>query len=190
LILTTNSSNLIPHLVVASFWWKEVGRMIGCGGRRMREVQIDWDGARSKGGPNRARNPLGRSERAGQSRPILGRFGPIFPPRGSYWHFGLCPHDCLSFWGRHPRDQDRGSSGMKSELYVLVLGDDPSYHLGPCHLWKWFLLALEHERISSFARLNLLWLCPFCPCFLQKHNTSKCTYEVELVISLVCLLAG
>jgi hypothetical protein len=26
--------------------------------------------------------------------------------------------------------------------------------------------------------------------FLQKHNTSKCTYKDELVISLVCLVAG
>jgi hypothetical protein len=30
LILATNLSNLIPHLVAASFWWIEVCRMIGC----------------------------------------------------------------------------------------------------------------------------------------------------------------
>jgi hypothetical protein len=96
--------------------------------------------------------------------------GPVrahLPPRGSSWHFGFSPW-FVSFWGRHPRSQDRGSSRMKSELYVLLLGDDPSYHLGPCHLWKWFLLALKHERNSSFAPLNLLWLRPFCPCFPAK----------------------
>jgi hypothetical protein len=54
--------------------------MIGCGGRQTREQQIDRDGARSKGGPNRARNPLGRSKRAIRPRPFLGRFGPIFLP--------------------------------------------------------------------------------------------------------------
>jgi hypothetical protein len=33
LILATNSSNLIPHLVAASLWCIDVSRMIGCGGR-------------------------------------------------------------------------------------------------------------------------------------------------------------
>jgi hypothetical protein len=54
--------------------------MIGCGSRRTRGLQIDRDGARSKGGPNRARNPLGRSEQAGRPRPFLDRFRPIFLP--------------------------------------------------------------------------------------------------------------
>jgi hypothetical protein len=141
-IIATNSSNLIPHLVAVSFWWIEVGRMIGCGGHRTRELQIDRDGARWKSRPNRARNPLGRSERAGRPRPFLGRFGPIFFSAAHLGIFGLFPLDLCHFWGRHPRDQDRGSSRMKSKLYVLVLGDDPSYHLGSYHLWKWFLLAL------------------------------------------------
>jgi hypothetical protein len=171
LILATNSSNLISHLVVARFWWKEDGRIIGCGVYRTRELQIDWDRARSKGEPNRARKPLGR-------------FGPIFLPAAHLCILDFPPW-FVSFWGRHPRDQDRGSSRMKFELYVLVLGDDPSYHLGPCHLWKWFLLALEHEWNSSFAPLNLCDSLPFVHVFLQKHNTYKCTYEVELVISLV-----
>jgi hypothetical protein len=35
-------------------------------------------------------------------------------------------------------------------------------------LCKWFLLALEHERNSSFAPLNLLWLHLFCPYFPAK----------------------
>jgi hypothetical protein len=185
LILATNSSNLTPHLVAASFWWKEVGRMIGCSGHRTRELQLDRDEARSKGRPNRARNPLGRSERAGWPRPFLGRFGPIFLPVA---HLGILdfPPWFVSFWGRHPRNQDRGSSHMKSELYVLVLGDDPSYHLGPCHLWKWFLLALEHERNSSFAPLKLLWLRPFCPCFpaktqnFQMHIRSWTCYIISV----------
>jgi hypothetical protein len=75
---------------------------------------------------------------------------------------------------------------MKSELYILVLGDDPSYHLDPCHLWKWFLLALEHERNSSFALLNLLWLRAFCPCFpaktqhFQMHIRSWTCYVISV----------
>jgi hypothetical protein len=107
LILVTNSSNLILHRVAVSFWWKEIGRMVECGGRRTTELQIDRDGARSKGGPNRARNPLGRSERDGRPRPFLGRFGPIFLPAA---HLGILdfPPWFVSFWGRHPRDQGRG----------------------------------------------------------------------------------
>jgi hypothetical protein len=92
----------------------------------------------------------------------------------------------VSFWRRHPRDQDMGSPCMKSELYVLVLRDDPSYHLGPCHLWKWFLHALEHEQNASFAPLNLLWLHPFCPCFpaktqyFQMHIRSWTCYIISV----------
>jgi hypothetical protein len=32
----------------------------------------------------------------------------------------------VSFWRCYPHDQDRGSSRMKSDLYNLVIGDDPS----------------------------------------------------------------
>jgi hypothetical protein len=32
----------------------------------------------------------------------------------------------MSFWCHHPRDQDRRPSRMNSDLYVLVLEDDPS----------------------------------------------------------------
>jgi hypothetical protein len=76
----------------------DVGRMIQYGGGRRRELQIDRDGARSKGGPNRAKNPLGRSERAGQPAQALSR--PVrahLPPHGSSWHFELCPLDLCHF---------------------------------------------------------------------------------------------
>jgi hypothetical protein len=50
-----------------------------------------------------------------------------------------------------------------------------------------FIMLSKHERDSSIAPLNSV-LCVHV--FLQKHNTSKCTYKDELVISLVCLVAG
>jgi hypothetical protein len=49
---------------------------------------------RAKGAPNRARNPLGRSEQAGQPRPFLGRFGPIFLP-GCFLHDYLFVCTCM-----------------------------------------------------------------------------------------------
>jgi hypothetical protein len=73
-----------------------VGRMIGSGGRWTRELQIDRDGARSKGGPNRAKPP--RPVRTG--RPAQALSGPVrahIPPHGSSWHFGLCPLDLCHF---------------------------------------------------------------------------------------------
>jgi hypothetical protein len=41
-----------------------------------------------------------------------------------------------------------------------------------------------HMSVSSLYQFLVLTV------FLQEHNTSKCTYEVEPVISLVCLVAG
>jgi hypothetical protein len=108
LILATNSSNLIPHLVAASFRWKEVGRMIGCGRRRTRELQIDWDGARSKGGPNRARNFLRRSEWAGRPRHFLGWFGPIFLPAADLGILDFAPLICVILRSSSPRSRQRG----------------------------------------------------------------------------------
>jgi hypothetical protein len=65
--------------------------MIGCGSHQTRELQIDRDGARSKGGPNQARNPL------------VGPNGPASP--GSFWA-GLGPSSSpqliLAFWTFRP----------------------------------------------------------------------------------------
>jgi hypothetical protein len=44
---------LSPSSCSSSFLVNGVGRMIGCGGRRRRELLIDRGGARSKGRPNR-----------------------------------------------------------------------------------------------------------------------------------------
>jgi hypothetical protein len=83
---------LSPSSCGGSFLVNGVGRMIGCGGRRRRELLIDREGARSKGGPNRHRNPLGWSERVGRPRPFLGRFGPVFLPAA---HLGIFEHSPL-----------------------------------------------------------------------------------------------
>jgi hypothetical protein len=79
--------------------------MIGCGGRWTRELQIDRDGARSKGGPNRARNPLGRSERAGRPRPFLGRFRPIFLPAAHLGILDFSPLICVILRSSSPRSR-------------------------------------------------------------------------------------
>jgi hypothetical protein len=71
---------LFPSSCGGGFLVNGIGRMIGCGGRRRRELLKDRGETRSKGGPNRHRKSLGRSERAGWPKPFLGRFGPVFLP--------------------------------------------------------------------------------------------------------------
>jgi hypothetical protein len=63
----------------------------------MRELQIDREGPRSKGGPNRHRKSLGRSERVDRPRPFHGPVRARLPPHGSSWHFGLSPLDLCHF---------------------------------------------------------------------------------------------
>jgi hypothetical protein len=118
--------------------------------------------------------------------------GPVrahLPPRGSSWHFGfpldLCHFEvvipavkigALLVWSPNFTSY---SSGMirRTTLVLATFGSDFSLH----------------SNMNGTPHL-LLWTCcdsvPFVHVFLQKHNTSKYTYEVELVISLVCLVAG
>jgi hypothetical protein len=98
---------LSPSSCGGGFLVNGVGRMIGCGGHRRRELLIDWGATRSKGGPNRHKNGLGRSNQAGQPGPFLGRFGPVLLPAGHLGILDLAP-SFVSFWGHHPWDQVRG----------------------------------------------------------------------------------
>jgi hypothetical protein len=94
LILATSSSNSLPHLAAAAFWWMGIGRMVGWGGRQRRELLIDRGTTRSKGGLNHHKNPLARSDQAGRPRPS-GSVWARLSPRGSSWHFALGPlHLC------------------------------------------------------------------------------------------------
>jgi hypothetical protein len=77
------------------------------------------------GGPKRHTKPLGRSDQAGQPKPFLGQFGPVFLPMAHLHILHLAPFTCVILRSSS-RDQDKGSCRMKSELYVLVLGEDPS----------------------------------------------------------------
>jgi hypothetical protein len=42
----------------------------------------------------------------------------------------------VAFWHHHPRDQDRVSCHMNSDLFILVLGNVLSWHFSPHHLWE------------------------------------------------------
>jgi hypothetical protein len=55
---------LSPSSCDNGFLVNGVDRMIGCGGRRRRELLIDRGAIRSKVGPNRHKKPLGQSDQA------------------------------------------------------------------------------------------------------------------------------
>jgi hypothetical protein len=64
-----------------------------------------------------------------------------------------------------------------STLVLATFGSDFALHLntnGTPHL----LLLTRYDSV------------PLVHVIMQKHKTSKCRYKVELVISLVCLVAG
>jgi hypothetical protein len=165
LILASSSSNLIPHLVAASFWWKEVGRMIGCGGHRMRELQIDRDGARSKGGPNRARTPLGRSERVGRPRPFLGRFGPIFLPSDHLGILDFSPLICVIL----------RSSSLRSRLGVFP--------------YEVRTLRLSPRGWSVVRPWSLQPLEVISPCTRTRTELVICSFELVVTPSLLSMFS-
>jgi hypothetical protein len=104
LILTT-SSQLSPSSCGGGFLVNGVGRMIGCSSRRRRELLIDGGATRLKGGPNRHKNPLGRSDWAGRSMPFLGRFGPVFLPTAHLDILDLAPLICVILRSSSPRSR-------------------------------------------------------------------------------------
>jgi hypothetical protein len=123
---------LCPSSCGGGFLVNGVGRMIECGVHRRRELLKDRGATRSKGGSNRHRKSLGRSEQAGRPRPFLSQFGPVFLPAAHLHILDLAPLICVILRSSSPRSRQGVFSYEVRTL--LVLGDDPSYHLGPCHL--------------------------------------------------------
>jgi hypothetical protein len=181
---SSNSGGRRLPLMLASRFRRVV--MNGCGSRRRQELFIDRGGTRSKGRPNRCKNDVGRPAWAGRPRPFLAQFGPVFLLTAHLDILDLCPlHLChisivisaikiggLLEWSPIFTSW---SSGMfrRSTLVLVTFGSDLNTN-GTPHLllWTWF---------DSVLLVHV---------FLQKHYTSKCTYKIELVIWLMCLVAG
>jgi hypothetical protein len=71
LVLTTSSSNSLPHLAAAVFWWPA-------------EVEaINRRTPRAKRAPNWSRRGLGRSAQVGRPRPVSAQFSSGFSPVAS-----------------------------------------------------------------------------------------------------------
>jgi hypothetical protein len=96
LILATSSSNSLPHLAAVVFWWMTLVEWLDAaavGGGSYKKTETELGQRVGRTGP---KTPLaGPNGPAGQavSRPVLAHL----PPRGSSWHFGLCPLDLCHF---------------------------------------------------------------------------------------------
>jgi hypothetical protein len=80
LILMT-SSQLSPSSCGGGFLVNGIGRMIGCSGRRRRELLIDGGATRSKGGPNRHKTPWADPTGPAGPCPFWVGSGPSSSPR-------------------------------------------------------------------------------------------------------------
>jgi hypothetical protein len=132
----------------------------------------------------------GRLAWAHRPKPIPARFGSSFAPVGPDVFMDFAPSTCtiLMMSSSCPR-------------WRFSLHEVRSFMLQSSGMFLCNTLVLATFESDFIKLLNtnetpklLLWTCCvsilYVHVFLQKHNTSKCTHEDELVIWLVCLVAG
>jgi hypothetical protein len=170
---------------VSSLWTSSLANGSIYEWRRPHVLRVASSSRSRNEGPTSLRNGPGQPAWADRTRPIQGRFGGPFAPVGPFDILHFAP-SIASFLRCYPPVQDRGSSRMKSGL----LHFNPQ---GCSFVTLWSLPPLGVISSCTWTRTGLL-ICSFelvvTPSFLSKHNTSKCICEDELVISLVCLVAG
>jgi hypothetical protein len=176
----------LPPLSLACGWPPGANGSLLCEWRRLQGFRVEDPSGARKGGPNQPPKWTGPTG-PGPSRP--GSVAPSLP-----WVLRwLCtlPLPLAWFWRCHPRAQDGGSLCMKSGL----LRFNPR---GCSYVTLRSLPPLEVISSSSWTQTRLR-KCSFelvaNPSFMSvfsyhKHNTSKCMHKDELVIWLVCLVAG
>jgi hypothetical protein len=151
-------------------------------------LKILW--VQGKGGWTDPGSGPGRPAWADRPRPISARRGRPFAPVGPHVFMHFAPPFAI-FWRCHPHVQDVGPLCMNSGLLCF----NPR---GCSFVTLWSLPPLEVISSSSWTRQDsiivLLWTCCesdlYVHVFLHKHNTFKCRHTDELVIWLVCLVAG
>jgi hypothetical protein len=143
-----------------------------------------------KGGANRHQNGLGRSAWASRPRPFWARFRPNLLHTSSLALWIISPFNCglwtsLSlqpswriFMHELPVFSSRSSGALHSSTLVLATFGGKFAH------GQSSLIDLQNVLRTSCIFPHLIHE------FLQKHYTPKCTSNSELVMSLVCLVAG
>jgi hypothetical protein len=156
-----------------------------CEWRRLHVLRVEGSSRSRKGGRT---DP--RVGQAGRPRPILTRFGCPFAPGGPYVFMHFAPSICTILTMSSSRPRWRFSF---HEVRSFTLQSSGMFLCNTSFLATFGSDFIKLSNTNETPQL-LLWTCSdsvlYVHVFLQKHNTSKCTYKDEHVISLVCLLAG
>jgi hypothetical protein len=160
-----SSSGDLPSLSLACGWPLGANGSLFLEWWHLQRLRVqDPSGARKRGAE--PTSGVGQAGRLGPTSPGPSRPARS-PDRASWVLRWLCtlPPPFSWFWRCHPHIQDRGSSCMKFGLLRINPRGCSFVALQPCHHWKWFHQAHEHEQDSVNAPLNLLWIRPLCSCF-------------------------
>jgi hypothetical protein len=177
--------------LISSLWMaSQANGSLSCEWRCLQQLRVQGSLGARKGRPNR--HPEW-ARLAGLGRPVQphpGRFNRPFAP--------VDPHVFMHF-------------APSTWTILMMSSSGPRWRFSLHEVWSFTLqssvMFLCNTSVlatfgSDFIKLInpnktpklLLWTCcdsVLCVnVFLQKHNTSKCTHEGELVIWLVCLVVG
>jgi hypothetical protein len=123
-------------------------------------------------------------------RPISARFGRPFTHVGplDILHFAPFNYIILTMSSSRPRWRV-----FSHEVWSLTLQSSGMFLCNTLVLTTFGSNFIMLSNTKGTPHL-FIWTCCdsvlYVHVFLQKHNISKCTYKDELVISLVCLVAG
>jgi hypothetical protein len=170
--------------------WRMALSLCVCERRRIHVLRVASSSRSRNGGSNQHRDGSGRLAWADRPKPISARLGHPFAHVDLLAILHFAPFTCiiLATSSSHPRwrvfSLEVRSFALQSSGMLL------------CNTSVLATFGSDFIMLSNTKKTPhlLLWTCCdsvlFVHVFLQKHNTSKCADKDELVISLVCLVAG
>jgi hypothetical protein len=182
--------NDLPPLSLACGWLLGANVSLSCEWRRLHELRVEDPSVQEKEGRTDLRSGPSRPAWADRPRPIPARFGRPFAPVGPHVFMHFAPSTCTILMMSSSRPRWRFSL---HEVRSFTLQSSGMF------LCNTSVLATIGSDFIKLINTNktpwlLLWNCCesvlYVHVFLHKHNTSKYTHEDELVIWLVCLVAG
>jgi hypothetical protein len=154
--------------------------------RHPQRLRVTSSSRSVNGGPNWRRDGPGWPAWANRPKPISARSGCPFAHVGRLDIFHFAPFICIILAMSSTRPRLRVFS---HEIWSFMLRSSGLFLCNTSVLATFGSDFIMHLNMNGTPYL-LLWNCCdsvlFVHVFLQKHNTLKCTYKDELVISLVC----
>jgi hypothetical protein len=151
---------------------------------RLHVLSVERSSRSRNGGLNRPQDG------PGWPRPILARFGRPFTLVGPHVIMHFSPSICTILTMSSSRPRWRVFS---HEVRSFTLQSSGMFLCNTLDLTTFGSDFIKLSNTNGMPQL-LLWTCCdsilYVHVFLQKYNTSKCTYKDEFVISLVCWVVG